>query len=58
MEDGSFVGRWVHELIFFEAPEWVFTIVYCAFGAVVLATFILAPPRWPGSGESEDERIV
>lgn len=43
---GSFVGRWMHELLFFEAPPWVFTVVYCVFGAIVLATFALAPPRW------------
>lgn len=42
----SFVGRWVHDLLFFDAPPWVFTIVYCLFGAVVLATFVIAPPRW------------
>ena len=44
---GSFVGHWVHELIFFEAPHWVFTICYCVFGAIVLATLLLVPPRWP-----------
>ncbi len=45
--EGTFIGRWTHELIFVEAPQWVLTIVYCLFGAVVLATFLLAPPRWP-----------
>ena len=44
---GSFIGHWVHELIFFEGPPWVFTLCYCSFGAAVLATLILAPPRWP-----------
>lgn len=44
---GSFVGHWAHELIFFQAPPWVFTICYCAFGALVLATLVLFPPRWP-----------
>jgi hypothetical protein len=44
---GSFVGRVVHELLFYEAPEWMFTLVYCVFGAAVLATFVLAPPRRP-----------
>ena len=39
----SFVGRWVHDLLFFDAPPWVFTVVYCVFGAVVLATFVIAP---------------
>jgi len=41
----SFVGRWVHDLLFYDAPVWVFTVVYCLFGAVVLATFVIAPPR-------------
>ena len=44
---GSFVGRLVHDTIYFDAPEWMFTVVYCAFGAAVLATLILAPPRRP-----------
>ena len=46
-QSGSFVGRWVHELIFIQAPEWAFTLVYCLFTTAVLATLILAPPRWP-----------
>jgi len=40
----SFVGRWVHDLLFFDAPPWAFTVVYCLFGAIVLATFLIAPP--------------
>jgi hypothetical protein len=54
-ESGSFIGRWVHELLFFQAPEWVFTIVYCLFGAAVLATFWLAPPRWPSVGSAKPQ---
>lgn len=42
---GDFVGYWVHELLFFDAPPWVFTLVYAAFGLVVLATLWLVPPR-------------
>jgi hypothetical protein len=41
----SFVGRWVHELLFYDAPVWVFTVAYCLFGAIVLTTFLLAPPE-------------
>ena len=41
----SFVGRWVHDLLFFDAPVWAFTVVYCLFGAIVLATFVVAPPK-------------
>ena len=44
---GGFVQHWVHQLIFIEAPGWVFTLAYTLFGAAVLATFVLAPPRWP-----------
>lgn len=44
---GDFIGYWVHEWIFFDAPPWVFTICYVAFGLIVAATFLLAPPRWP-----------
>jgi len=46
---GSFVGHCLDELIFVEAPSWVLTICYCAFGALVLATLVLFPPRWPWS---------
>ncbi len=42
---GDFVGHWVHELLFYEAPPWVFTLVYTAFGLLVVATFVIAPPR-------------
>jgi hypothetical protein len=44
---GSFVGHWVNELLFYEAPAWVFTVCYTIFGAIVLATLIAFPPRWP-----------
>ena len=46
-EPGSFVGRWIHRLMFFSAPEWVFTIGYCLFALLVVLTLLLAPPRWP-----------
>lgn len=41
----SFVGRCVHDLLFYDAPSWVFTVVYCLFGAIVLMTFVIAPPK-------------
>jgi Protein of Unknown function (DUF2784) len=44
---GAFLGYWVHRLIFFEAPDWAFTLGYTLFGLAVLAAFLLAPPRWP-----------
>lgn len=44
---GSFIGHWADELIFYDISAQAFTAIYCAFGAAVLATLLLAPPRWP-----------
>lgn len=43
--NGDFVANLVHDLLFFEAEPWVFTVLYSAFGLLVAATFVLAPPR-------------
>jgi hypothetical protein len=43
---GDFIAQWLHDLLFFDAEPWVFTVCYTLFGLAVLATFILAPPRW------------
>ena len=52
---GSFVGHWAHELIFFDASPWVFTVCYCVFGFVVLLTLIAFPPKWPRSKVRAEE---
>jgi hypothetical protein len=41
----SFVGRWVRSLLYYHAPEWVFTAAYLAWTAATLATLRLVPPR-------------
>jgi hypothetical protein len=41
----SFVGRWVRALLFYQAPEWVFTAAYVAWTLATLATLRLVPPR-------------
>ena len=41
----SFVGYVLDRLIFYDFPQWLFTSVYLSFGALVLLTFLLAPPR-------------
>ena len=40
----SFVGRWVQRLLYYNAPEWVFTTLYAAWAAATLATLKLVPP--------------
>jgi Protein of Unknown function (DUF2784) len=41
----SFVGALLDRLIFYDFPQWFFTVVYLCFGALVLLTFLLAPPQ-------------
>ena len=41
----SFIARWVHYVMFYTAPEWVFTTLYVAFALVVAATFWFIPPQ-------------
>lgn len=43
----DFVQHWVHRVMFFQAPSWVFSAIYTVFGLCVLATFVLGPPRLP-----------
>ena len=42
--DKSFVAQWIHKLMFYSVPEWVFTVAYVAFALAVAVTFWLAPP--------------
>ena len=40
----TFVGRWVARLLYYNAPEWVFTSLYVAWAAAALLTLRLVPP--------------
>jgi hypothetical protein len=41
----SFAGRWVRWLMFYQAPEWVFTSAYVGWALATLATLRFVPPR-------------
>lgn len=41
----SFIGYWLNRILFYSAPEWVFTSIYSGFGLLVVLTFIAYPPR-------------
>ena len=41
----SFIGRWVQRLLYYQAPEWVFTVAYVLWTAATLLTLWLVPPR-------------
>ncbi len=42
----SFIGHWLDRLLFYTAPEWVFTLVYTLFALLVVTTFFFYPPNW------------
>lgn len=41
----SFIQRWLHDILFYNFPEGMLTIVYVLFALLVLVTFILIPPH-------------
>ncbi|MBW2076291.1 MAG: DUF2784 domain-containing protein [Deltaproteobacteria bacterium] len=48
-QESSFIGGLIDSMLFYDAPGWLFTAVYCCFGAAVLITFIVAPPKRKGT---------
>lgn len=45
----SFVARWIHRLMFYDFPLWVFTTAYVAFALVVAATWWWIRPKKRGA---------
>lgn len=43
--DGSFIAHWLSELVYYQAPPWVFMVCYTSFGGLVLLSWYLVPPR-------------
>jgi polyferredoxin len=41
----GFIAHWLHRLLYWEAPLWVFGLAYSAFGALVLLAWWRWPPR-------------
>ena len=41
---GSFIQYWLHSLLYFTFPEWVFVVVYTVFGSLVLASWFVVKP--------------
>ncbi len=45
--EGTFIGRLLHGILFWNVPQSTLAIFYYLFGLAVLLAFIFAPPRWP-----------
>jgi hypothetical protein len=53
----SFVARLIQQIIFYDFPLIVFTIVYCLFGIAVLMSWWLIPPFLPWKQRETGEGI-
>lgn len=42
--DDDFIAHWLSRILFYEAPPWAFTVVYTAFGLLVLWSWLRVPP--------------
>lgn len=42
---GDFIAHWLNELIYFQAPWWVFTLIYTLFGLLVVASWFWVRPN-------------
>lgn len=47
----SFIEYWLQRLLYFDAPFWVFGLVYSLFGVLVITVWWWWPPRWKRSRE-------
>jgi hypothetical protein len=46
VEQGSFMGRLFHNLLFYDCDQRYFDTGHICFAVLVVATFLLAPPEW------------
>jgi len=42
---GAFMAHWLHLILYYQAPSWVFVVAYTAFGALVLYSWLFVRPR-------------
>jgi hypothetical protein len=52
--ESSFIEHWLGRILYYDAPAWVFTVVYSLFGLAVLITWWYFPPRSNRRGQQPD----
>ena len=52
--EGSFITHWLNELLYYQAPTWVFMVCYTFFGGLVLFSWFLVRPRKFSVGDRAD----
>ena len=43
---GTFIGHWLEQLLYYDAPLWVFTVAYTLFGGLVAASWWWVKPEF------------
>ena len=51
---GTFVSHWLQELLYYEAPDWMFKACYTAFAILVIISWFLVRPRRIRQGQIEE----
>ena len=46
--EGDFIAHWLGKLLFYEAPPWIFIVVYSAFALLVLYSWVIVRPDIKG----------
>ncbi|MBT2970738.1 MAG: hypothetical protein B6D72_10355 [gamma proteobacterium symbiont of Ctena orbiculata] len=41
---GAFIQHWLQRILYYEAPDWVFLLVYTVFGIIVIASWFIVRP--------------
>jgi hypothetical protein len=49
---GSFISHWLQEILYYQAPAWVFVVCYTAFGLLVVLSWFWIRPR-PFTGKTK-----
>lgn len=42
---GSFIAHWLDSILYYDLPAWIFTLIYTAFGSLVLLSWFWVKPR-------------
>lgn len=51
---GSFIAHWLDAILYYQAPVWVFTVIYTVFATIVVASWIWIRPRGFAENSSRD----
>ncbi|WP_144394228.1 DUF2784 domain-containing protein [Pleionea sediminis] len=51
----SFIAHWLHKLLYYQAPDWVFVVIYTLFGLLVVLSWYWVRPVRGKSGSFDSQ---